>query len=226
MSALLVLTACAGSPPAAHHRRPPSAPKLLTESGHAMGSLKTVTVEATFPPGVTYQGFKVASLASQIKLPQDSQTTLKVRQGGLIVGVQVIQVAGTTYVQLPFSGFAPVSGSQARQIPTVAGLFNPQSGLPAILPQGRSPTLLGSETVGGQASWKVSAIYSPAQVSQLLAGLSPSAAVQGQFWIGKRDHLIRQAIMTGPFVAGGGSQSVVLQLSHFNQPVQITTPTS
>lgn len=219
-ASLGLLAGCGGSSSAPR----PTAEQLLRQSAHALARLRTVVVDATFPPGVTYQGFKVQSVNSKVRLPSDSDTTFQVKQQDFLVDVEVIQVAGQAYIKLPFSTFSKLSPAQASQIPNPASLFNPRTGLPAVLPEGRQAKLTGSERIDGHDSWRLSAVYPAAMAGQLLGGVRPLGDVTATLWIGKDDHLIRKAVLAGPLVAAGASSKVTIHLRDFNGKVDITPP--
>ena len=85
----------------------------------------------------------------------------------------------------------PLTASQAADIPDLARLFDPQTGLPAVIPQGRNPKYLGAETIDNVDSHKVEATYTGDQVKGMLAQLSSQGDVDAVIWVGGSDHYIR-----------------------------------
>jgi hypothetical protein len=215
---LLLSVGCSTGQPA------PSPGTLLRDAGRAMGQLKTVSADVKFASGkVELQGFTLDSASTKVRLPSDSDTTFKVKQGDFLVNVRVLTAGGNVYIQLPFSPMQQLTPAQAAEIPNLSALFDSQHGLPVVLGEGRSPALQGSEQVDGVDCYKVAATYTADQLGSVL-GLKPAGDVGAVFWIGQTDKLVRKAVLTGDFDQSGSRASVDVHLHDFNKPVEITPP--
>ena len=131
--ALALLSACGGSPP-------PSvdAAKTLRDAASAMAALKTVNASLKFTKGaISFQGFTLVGAKASIRLPGDSDTAYTVKQQDLAIGLEVVISGGHVYLHLPFSSYQELTGAQAAAIPDAAKLFDPLTGLPAMIPAGR-----------------------------------------------------------------------------------------
>ena len=205
--------------------QPEDPAQALRESGAAMAKLKTVKATLTFAKGtITFQSFSLVKAAAQLRLPSDSDTIYTVRQQDAQFALQVIISGGHVYLHLPFSGYNELTGAEVAAIPDLAKLFDSAKGLPAVIPAGRNPKYLGSEQVDGVDSHKVGATYTQDQVHSMLPELTSSGDVDAVLWIGGSDHLIRKAVLSGPFGDLGAASSVEVDLSGFNGSVVITTP--
>ena len=214
----VLLAACGGL-------QPEDPAQALREGGAAMAKLKTVSANLKFTKGtVSFRGFTLVSAKTAVRLPADSDTTYTVRQQDVQIALQVIIAGGHVYLHLPFSGYNELTGSATADIPDLAKLFDPQSGLPAIIPAGRDAKYLGAEQVDNVDSHKVQATYSATQVHSMLPQLNSSGDVLAVIWIGGSDQLIRKAVLSGPFGDNGAASSVEVDLSGFNAAVSITTP--
>jgi len=199
--------------------------QALREGGAAMAKLKTVSSNLKFTKGaVSFRGFALVSAKAAVRLPSDSDTTYTVRQQDVQIALEVIIAGGHIYLHLPFSGYNELTGKDAADIPDLAKLFDATSGLPAIIPAGRSPKYLTAEQVQGVDSHKVEATFSASQVHSMLPQLNSSGDVDAVIWIGGSDHLIRKAVLSGPFGDNGTTSSVEVDLSGFNASVTITSP--
>jgi len=215
---LAVVASCGGL-------QPEDAGQALREGGAAMAKLKSVNASLKFTKGsVSFRGFQLMTAKSALRLPADSDTTYTVRQQDVQIALQVIISGGHVYLHLPFSGYNELTGVDAADIPDLAKLFDAANGLPAVIPAGRSPKYLGAEQVDGVDSHKVQATYSAGQVHSMLPQLSSSGDVVAVIWIGGSDHLIRKAVLSGPFGDSGAASSVEVDLSGFNGSVVIATP--
>jgi len=200
--------------------------QVLREAGAAMAKLSTVSATLKFTKGtVSFQGYVLTSASAVVRLPADSDTTYKVKYQDLLIGLQVVITGGHVYLRPPFSGFTEVTGKPAAEVPDLAKLFDAKTGLPAMIPAGQSPTYIGTEKVADVDSHKVAATYTAAQIAKLLPQLSSTGDVAATIWVGGSDHLIRKAMLSGPFGDGGTASTVEIDLSAFNAPVAIASPT-
>jgi len=200
--------------------------QVLREAGAAMAKLNTVTATLKFTNGtVSFQGYVLTSATAAVRLPTDSDTVYKVKYQDLLIGLEVVITGGHIYLRPPFSGFTEVTGKTAAEVPDLAKLFDATTGLPVMIPEGLNPKYLGTEKVGDVDSHKVGATYSAAQIAKLLPQLSSSGDVAATIWVGGSDHLIRKAVLSGPFGDGGIASTVEIDLSAFNAPVAIASPT-
>jgi len=191
-----------------------------------MASLKTVSATLKFTKGsISFQGYVLVEATATVRLPSDSDTIYKVKYQDLLIGLEVVITDGHVYVRPPFSAFTEVTGKNAAAIPDVARLFDLKTGLPALIPAGQNPKYLGTDKVDDVDSHRVGATYSASQIEGLLPQLTSSGDVAATIWVGGSDHLIRKAILNGPFGDGGAASSVEVDMSGFNAAVTIASPT-
>ena len=218
--ALMLLTAACSGPGASQ----PNPSQVLRDAGKAMSTVKSLKADVKFGPGVTLQGLTLTTASSEVQVPDQSDTIFKVKQGDFLVDVRVVTTGGHVYLRLPFSRFQQLSDQQAAEIPNLARLFEPGSGLPSVLAAGKNPAYQGTEKVGDTDTDKVAATYSAAQIGQLLAGASPAGDVHATVWVGQADHLVRRVVLAGPLLQAGKDVQVQVDLHDFNRPVTITSP--
>jgi len=204
----------------------PEDPGLALKQGaSAIGGLNTVTATLKVTKGtISFQGFALVSATAAIRLPDVSDTVYLVRQQDLQIGLEVVIIGGHVFLKPPLLRFEPLTATQAADIPDLAQLFDKQTGLPAIIPQGRGPKYLGVETIDGVDSHRVEATYSAEQVKGMLAQLSSLSDVDAVIWVGGSDHYIRKAVLTGKFGDNGGEATVEVDLKGFNGSVTIASP--
>jgi hypothetical protein len=219
LAACLLVAGC-GLPGA----QKPDARSVLRQAAQSLAALKTVTADIKFGPGVTFDNFGLASAATRIRLPADSDTTLKVKQQDFLIDVRVVSVEGKTYLKLPFGQFSELTADQAASLPKLATLLDPSRGLPSILPQGVNPTIEAGESVSGHDSDRVATTYTAAQIGSVLGAVRPAGDVKALLWVGKDDHLIRKLKLAGPLIEAGKTTTVDMSLRDFNAPVEIAKP--
>jgi len=200
--------------------------QVLREAGTAMAKLHTVNATLKFTKGtVSFQGYVLSSASAAVRLPSDSDTIYKVKYQDLLIGLEVVIIGGHVFLRPPFSGFTEVTGQTAAEVPDLAKLFDATTGLPAMIPAGHNPTSMATEKVGEVDSYKVGATYTGAQIKKLLPQLSSSGDVAATIWVGGSDHLIRKAVLSGPFGDGRTDSSVEIDFSAFDAAVAIASPT-
>jgi hypothetical protein len=219
LMALALVAGCGGSQPVVDPAR------TLRDAAAAMAKLNTVKADLKFTKGaISFQGFTLVGAKTSVRLPGDSDTIYTVKQQDLAISLEVVIAGGHVYLHLPFSTYQELQGSQAAAIPDLAKLFDPATGLPAIIPAGRNLSYAGTESVGGIDEQKIDATYSADQLQSMFAQLSSSVDVKAQIWAGASDHLIRKAVLDGAFGDGGKEASVEVDISGFNSTVNITPP--
>jgi hypothetical protein len=216
----LLLAACGGS------QAPVDPTRTLRDAATAMGKLNTVKADLKFTKGaISFQGFTLSAAKTSVRLPADSDTVYTVKQGDLAISLEVVITGGHVYLHLPFSTYQELQGSQAAAVPDLAKLFDPTTGLPAIIPSGRNLSDAGPDKVDGVDVEKINATYSADQVHSMFAELSSSVDVKAVVWVGVSDHLIRKAQLDGAFGDGGKEAAVEVDISGFNAAVNIAPPT-
>jgi hypothetical protein len=217
--ALVLLAACGGS------QAPVDPARTLRDAATAMAKLTTVKANLKFTKGaITFQGFTLVGAKTSVRLPGDSDTIYTVKQQDLAISLEVVIAGGHVYLHLPFSTYQEMQGSQAAAIPDLAKLFDPTTGLPAIIPAGRNISDVGADKVDGADVEKINATYSADQLRSMFAQLTSSVDVNAVVWVGVSDHLIRKAQLDGAFGDGGKEAAVEVDISGFNAAVNIAPP--
>jgi LppX_LprAFG lipoprotein len=217
-----VLAACGGgsSPPSV------DAAKVLRDGAAAMASLHTVSATLKLTKGtVSIQGFALVSARTAVQLPSDSDTTYTVRDKDVSFSLEAVIASGHVYVHLPLSTFRELTGTEAAAFPDMAKLFDPKTGLPAVIPAGSTPKYISTDQIAGKSAYQISTSYTPEQVRGLLAQLSSNGPVAAKVWVGVSDHQIRKAVLDGAFGDGGAEAVVEVDITGFDAAVTINSPT-
>jgi len=218
--AVILVVACGGS------QAPVDPARTLRDAASAMAKLSTLKANLKFTKGaISFQGFTLVGARASVRLPADSDTIYTVKQQDLAISLEVVIAGGHVYLHLPFSTYQEMQGSQAAAIPDLAKLFDPTTGLPAIIPAGRNLSDAGADKVDGVDVQKINATYSADQLRSMFAQLSSSVDVKAVVWVGVSDHLIRKAQLDGAFGDAGKEAAVEVDISGFNSAVNITPPT-
>ena len=217
--AIALVCGCTSGPP-------PDAAKVLRDGGAAMGKLNTANATLKLTKGtITIQTFKLVSAKTSVRLPSDSDTIYTVKEEDVSFGLQVVIVPGHVYLHVPFSHFQEVTGADAAAFPNMAKLFDPSTGLPAVIPQGQDPKYVSTEQVDGKDCYQIATSYTATQVKALISELDSSGPVSAHVWVDTSSHLVRKAVLTGAFGDGGSDATVEVSISSFDGPVVISSPT-
>ena len=219
--ALFMLAACSGgsSAPSVDGAR------VLRDGAAAMSQLKTVSATLKMTKGtISLQGFALVSARTAVRLPADSDTTYTVKEQDISFSLEVVITGGHVYVHLPLSTLQEASAAEAAVFPDMAKLFDTQTGLPAVIPAGSSTHYVSTDQVAGQAAYQVATSYTPDQIRGLLAQLNSNGPVAAHVWVDVGDHQIRKALLAGAFGDNGTQAAVEVDISGFDGPVAITSP--
>jgi hypothetical protein len=199
---------------------------VLREGAAAMAQLHTVSADLKMTKGtVSIQGFALVSARTAVRLPTDSDTTYTVKEQDVSFSLEVVIASGHVYVHLPLSNFQEAPPAQAAAFPDMAKLFDPTTGLPAIIPAGNDPRYISTDQVDGHSAYQIATTYTAEQVRGLLAELNSNGPVIAHVWVDVSDHLIRKAVLDGTFGDGGKEAVVEVDISGFDSAVTISSPT-
>jgi hypothetical protein len=198
--------------------------KLLRDAGAAMKAIKTVQMDATFGPGAKLDEYTLVSATGRVKLPGESELVGKVKQGDSVFQVSVLTTAGDTYLKASILPYTRLSADDAKAYPSAARLLDPDNGLASVIPEGKHPSIDGSESIDGKDCYKVSTEYSPDAVQRAIAPFQPVDTVKATLWIGKDDNLVRRAHISGHLFDAATDSFVEVSLHDFNAQVDIRAP--
>ena len=198
--------------------------KLLRDAGTAMKNMQTVQLDASFGPGAKLGEYTLVSATGRVRLPGDSELVGKVKQADSVFQVSVLTTGGDTYLKASILPYVKLSPDEARTYPSAAKLLDPQNGLAAVIPDGKHPSVDGSESIDGKDCYKVTAEYSPDAVQRALAPFQPTDTVKAVLWVGKDDNLVRRARISGHLFDATTDTYVEVHLHDFNAPVDIRNP--
>ena len=155
--------------------------------------------------------------------PDQLQAQITVSSFGVATHIGLVRVGGETYLNNPLTGGWEELPAEMGDAFNPSLLFNPDSGLPALLPT------LGMETVGfdemqGELAYHLRA----SEVEGIdMTGFGGRKTVTIEAWIGMESFLLHQASITEKTGEKGDQPTVWwLNLSAFDRPLIITPPAS
>ena len=218
--AILMLAGCSGSSPSV------DAARALRDGAATMSRLTTVAATLKMTKGtITFQGLTLVKAQTAVRLPADSDTTYTLKQQDVTVGIQVVITGGHVYLRLPFTPMQEAPPTLAASFPDMARLFDTATGLPAVIPAGSAPRYVSTDQVAGQSAYQIATSYTADQVHGLLAKLESGGPVAARVWVDAGDHQIRKAVLDGAFGDNSTEAALEVDITAFDKPVAITSPT-
>lgn len=156
--------------------------------------------------------------------PASFDGNIRVATSGLAATIEVVSVDGQLWAKLPLTDdFAPVdAASLGFSDPGL--LLDPDHGVSQLLRSAQDPARADQVRVGSEVFEQVTATLPGDLVGQVLAIADPAAQVQAAFALDTGTGHLRQAVLTGPFVANGADQTYTVQLDGYDQAADISAP--
>ena len=156
--------------------------------------------------------------------PSSFRGTLQVLTGGNTVGLKVISVGGTVYVQLPFVPAYSVVDPAQFGLSDPGALLDPDTGISQLLAKAENAKAGDEKRVNGEVVREVTADLPGNLVQRVLTSKDPTQAVQARFSIATDSGELRRAQLTGPFFTAEADATYTIELSNFGADVSITAP--
>ena len=152
--------------------------------------------------------------------PDKMQAEIKVSALGFATDIGLIHYEGDTYMSNPLSGEWEALAAELGGMVNPSFLFDPDRGLPTLLPSMELKDL-GVEDIQGQPAYHMNV----ADTGDLhMLGGDADGSVSVDVWIDVRSFLLRQAVVTQPTTDSDQPTVWLIELSDFDQPVNIQPP--
>ncbi|NHA68871.1 LppX_LprAFG lipoprotein [Phycicoccus flavus] len=217
----LLATGCTGGgdpepAPRSAAERLAAAQKVLTDAGDVTFELTSTGVPETENGVSAATGDGVVS-ATEPKFEGTITGTVR----GVAATVDVIAVGEDTYLKLFTPDYREFDLSTLNA-PNPATFFDPEAGLPGLLPQTQSPALGGQKRAGGDVLTEITGTLPGKQVSDLFHLGDGTEDFDVTYGLTEDDQL-RTAVIAGPFF-GDTDSTYTATLSDYGVPVEITRP--
>ena len=201
---------------------PPDAAGLLQRTSQHMVGLNSfhfvidVQGEGPKPP-------PVQDAAGEAR-PPDLQARANLRQGQVLLEVNLVYTQGRAYLRSFTGGWQAVSPNALAQYLDVRSLFDRQDGLFAALPDTLEPVTGKRETVNARAAYTVTGRLPAGRVHRLLPVASAEGDYATVYWIESPADMLWRARITGPLFQSAQTATMTFTFSRLNEPVSITPP--
>jgi lipoprotein LprG len=216
LTCLLGIGGCGGpsAPPL------PAAADLLARSATATAQLKTASMHVQVDPALTTMPIRAAD--AKLTSTGDAAGTATLGQGNSSAALRFVITNGHLYLKGPTGGYRQLPLALAASIYDPTAVLTPDRGLPALLRTATNGSTEASEVINGAPAYRVRASFDPRLVSSLVPGLA--GASSGLVWIDQASSRLVRARLDVPTTPGGPTAPVMLTLSDFDAPVDISPP--
>ncbi|MGH8774192.1 MAG: LppX_LprAFG lipoprotein [Jiangellaceae bacterium] len=176
--------------------------------------------------GLPSEGTVVVSAEGVAVPPASFDGDVRITTAGLAATLGVISVGGELWARLPFANdFARVdAGSLGFGDP--GALIDPDQGVSLLLKSGSQVTAGDQVRVDGQVLDQVESVLPGSLVGDVLTIADPAADVHALWSLDPGSGELRRAVLTGPFYPSGGEQTYTVRLTDYDEPVEISAPSS
>jgi lipoprotein LprG len=211
---LITLAACG--------TRPADPKALLDSSSRRMQALKGFHFQMDIT-GFTSPGVPV-SRAEGDAHPPDLQSTVDLKEGGVLLEVEVVDVQGQLYLKSFTGGWQRLTPQEVAALFDPHELFDSQNGLFTALRETQGPSDSGSQNVGGRTTQVVKGTLAASRVHQLLSPIRSEGSYAATYLIDPSDDTLWRATVSGNLFNASESSTITFNFSRHDQPVTVTPP--
>jgi len=202
--------------------QPPDAATLLKQSSQRMLDLKGFHFQMQIT-GFTGPAEPVQSAQGDAH-PPDLHAKVNLKEGGILLEVEVIFNADKIYLKSFTGGWQQLTAAQVAAFFDARLLFDPQAGLFAAVRDTTAPYRGNSEKVNGHDTYPVDGVLQGPRVHQLLPLIRELGAYHATYWIETSSNNLWRARVSGNLFDASQAATIVFDFSNHDHPVSVTPP--
>jgi lipoprotein LprG len=202
--------------------QPPDGATLLKQSSQRMLELKGFHFQMQIT-GFTGAGEPVQSAQGDAH-PPDLQAKVTLKEGAVLLEVEVIFKADKIYLKSFTGGWQELTTAQVAQFFDARLLFDQQAGLFAAMRDTTAPNRGNSEKVNGHDAYPVDGVLQASRVHQLLPLIREQGSYHATYWIENPGNNLWRARVTGNLFDASQAATIVFDFSNHDHPVSVTPP--
>lgn len=214
LAVIMGLNACGASPP--------DAGTLLKQSSQRMANLKGFHFQ------MTISGFSGSSVpvqnASGDARPPDLRANVNLKEGGILLEVQVIFAAGSVYLKSFTGGWQQLTAAQLAQFFDARTLFDAQAGLFAAMRDTSAPARGNLESISGHDTYPVGGSVSAARMHRLLDPILDQGTYHVTYWIESDNADLWRAQLSGNLFDASKAATINFDFSNHDHAVSVSPP--
>jgi hypothetical protein len=214
LALVMALTACG--------QQPPDGTTLLKQSSQRMLALQGFHFQMQIT-GFTGTGEPVQSAQGDAH-PPDLHAKVNLKEGGILLEVEVIFKADSVYLKSFTGGWQLLTAAQVAQFFDARLLFDQQAGLFAAMRDTTAPYRGNSEKVNGHDTYPVDGVLQGPRVHQLLPLIREQGTYHATYWIESPSTNLWRARVTGNLFDASQAATIVFDFSNHDHPVSISPP--
>lgn len=156
--------------------------------------------------------------------PPDLHAKVDLKEGGLLLEVEVVFAGGDTFLKGFTGGWQRLTADQVGQFFDARTLFDPQSGLFAAMKDTDSPRLGNAQKISGHDTFPIDGQLPAPRVHQLLSLIRDQGTFQSTYWIENPGDLLWRARLSGNLFDATQSAAITFDFSNHDHPVSVTPP--
>jgi lipoprotein LprG len=214
LALVMALTACG--------QQPPDGTTLLKQSSQRMLALQGFHFQMQIT-GFTGTGEPVQSAQGDAH-PPDLHAKVNLKEGGILLEVEVIFKADSVYLKSFTGGWQQLTAAQVAQFFDARLLFDQQAGLFAAMRDTTAPYRGNSEKVNGHDTYPVDGVLQGPRVHQLLPLIREQGTYHATYWIESPSNNLWRARVTGNLFDASQAATIVFDFSNHDHPVSVSPP--
>jgi LppX_LprAFG lipoprotein len=214
LALVVALTACGP--------QPPDASTLLKQSSQRMLDLKGFHFQMQIT-GFTGPAEPVQSAQGDAH-PPDLHAKVNLKEGGILLEVEVIFDADKIYLKSFTGGWQQLTAAQVAAFFDARLLFDPQAGLFAAMRDTTAPYRGNSEKVDGHDTYPVDGVLQGPRVHQLLPLIREQGSYHATYWIETSSNNLWRARVSGNLFDASQAATIVFDFSNHDHPVSVSPP--
>ena len=214
LALVMALTACG--------QQPPDGTTLLKQSSQRMLALQGFHFQMQIT-GFTGTGEPVQSAQGDAH-PPDLHAKVNLKEGGILLEVEVIFKADSVYLKSFTGGWQQLTAAQVAQFFDARLLFDQQAGLFAAMRDTTAPYRGSSEKVNGHDTYPVDGVLPGPRVHQLLPLIRKQGTYHATYWIESPSSNLWRARVTGNLFDASQAATIVFDFSNHDHPVSVSPP--
>jgi len=201
---------------------PPDAGTLLRQSSQRMLNLKGFHFQMMIS-GFSGSSVPVQNAAGDAR-PPDLRAKVNLKEGGLLLEVEVVFAAGGVYLKSFTGGWQQLSDQELAQFFDARSLFDSTAGLFAAMRDTATPARGSVERISGHDTYPIGGSIAAARMHRLLDPIRDQGTYHVTYWIESDNADLWRARLSGKLFDASRAATIDFNFSNHDQAVSVSPP--